>query len=146
MRRGPEKGQGFGQGLGVSGKRARDNWGAEMPDWIAMLAREADAASQAAAGREIGYSDGVVSAVLGNAYGGDLKAVEKAVRGRFMSQTVVCPVLGEIGSHVCLEHQKRAKNFSGSSSIRVAIARACRGGCRHSRLGKLPPADGMEGR
>jgi hypothetical protein len=45
-------------------------------------------------------------------------------------------VLGEIGAHICLEHQKRARIFSAGSSLRVALARACKGGCPHSRLSR----------
>lgn len=132
MKRGPEE----GTGLGVSLSNAEAAWGPDMPDWVRMLAAMADQSSQAQVGRECGYSGSVISAVVKNAYKGDLEAVEKAVRGRFMKEVVACPVLGEIGAHTCLEHQKRAVRFSAGSSLRVAIAKACKGGCPHSRLGR----------
>ena len=132
MKRGPQTGSGFG----VSMTGATAAWRETMPDWVAMLAEMADAASQAAVGREIGYSGSVVNAVLKATYNGDLGAVEKAVRGRYMKATVLCPVLGEIPANACLEHQKRARTFSAASSIRVAISRACKGNCPHSRLGR----------
>lgn len=134
MKRGPEA----GQGAGVSLANAQAAWGAELPDWVAILAEMADRASQARAGKEIGYSGSVINAVLKRSYNGDLAAVEKAVRGRFMAMTVNCEVLGEIGAHTCLEHQARAKTFSGSSSLRVQLARACKGACPHSRIGRQP--------
>ena len=111
-------------------------WGIDIPDWVLMLARMADRSSQAQAGREIGYSGTVVNAVIKNSYNGSLKTVEKAVRGRFMSETVTCPVLGEIGTHICLVHQKRARVFTAGSSLRVAITRACRGGCPYSLISR----------
>lgn len=141
MKRGPQN----GAGLGTSMTNATACWGTALPDWVETLARWADQSSQAAVGREINYSDGVVNAVIRNRYTGDLEAVEKAVRGRFMRETVACPVLGDIGAHICLEHQKRAKTFSAGSSMRVALARACKGGCPHSRLPRsvLPRAEDM---
>lgn len=132
MKRGPETGVGYGLSLANAG----ESWGADLPDWVVTLAEMADKTSQAAAGRDIGYSGSVVNAVLKRSYKGDLEAVEKAVKGRFMRETVVCPVLGEIGAHICLDHQKRAQSFHSSSSLRVHIARACRSGCPHSRMGR----------
>ena len=132
MRRGPAA----GTGLGVSLSGARAAWGTSLPDWVETLAAMADASSQGKAGRDIGYSGSVVNAVLKGVYNGDLEAVEKAVRGRFMKATVMCPVLGEIAANQCLEHQKRAMQFSAASSLRVQLARACRGGCPHSRIGR----------
>jgi hypothetical protein len=132
MKRGPEK----GEALKVSLVNAREAWGAELPDWVERLAVEADRTSQNQAGREIGYSGSVVHSVLKRNYTGNMDKVEKAVRGRFMKAVVECPVLGEIGADVCLGHQKRAIGFSTASSHRVQLARACRGGCPHSQIGR----------
>lgn len=141
MKRGPKK----GAGTGISAASAAAAWGEAIPDWIVTLAQMCDRSSQAVAAKEIGYSGSVVNAVIRNSYKADIASVEKAVRGRFLREVVACPVLGEIGAHICLEHQKRAVNFSAGSSFRVAIARACRGGCPHSRLTRaaLPPAEGL---
>lgn len=143
MKRGPEIGAGFG----VSAQAAVTCWGFAMPEWVNMLARMADASSQAQVGKEIGYSGSVVNAVLHNSYIGNLAKVEKAVRGRFMSKTVQCPVLGELAAHTCLQQQKLAGSFSTSSSFRMRMARACKGGCPHSQVGKpqLPPATPVKG-
>ena len=84
--------------------------------------------------------------MLKTSYNGSLTTVEKAVRGRFMQETVHCPVVGEIGAHICLGHQKRAAVFTSGSSVRVAIARACRNGCPHSRISRSSEPDGVEER
>lgn len=140
MKRGPETGAGFG----VSMEGAIACWGEAMPDWIEMLARMSDKSSQTQAGKEIGYSGSVVNAVLRRSYNGDLAKVETAVRGRFMRETVQCPVLGDLAAHVCLQHQKLARGFSAGSSFRIRMARACKGGCPHSRISKpqLPRTGG----
>lgn len=104
--------------------RAEAAWGTP-PDWIIVLADECDrAGSQAALGRAIGYSAGVVNAVLGNVYKGDLGRVEAKVRGRFMHASVECPVLGSISTADCLDHQKRP--LMATNPQRVRLWRACR--------------------
>jgi hypothetical protein len=120
----------------ISLQRALAAWGTPLPDWVEALATKSDSSSQNLAGKAVGYSGSVVNAVLAKTYKGDLEAVEKAVRGRFMKQTVACPVLGELASHICLQHQKMAVSFSMGSSFRVRMARACRGVCPNSRIGR----------
>ena len=117
---------------------AREAWGGSLPDWVETLALMSDQSSQRQTEKEIGYSGtgSVVNAVLKASYKGDLAAVEKAVRGRYMRMTVECPVIGDVAANQCLEHQKRAVHFSAGSSLRVALARACRGNCPHSRIGR----------
>lgn len=136
MKRGPQSGSGFG----VSLTSATEAWGGDMPDWVHMLAQMADRSSQSAVGKAIGYSPSVVNAVLKRIYNGDMAAVEQAARGRFMAMTVMCPVLGDLAAHKCLDHQKKAVKFSGSSSLRVSLARWCRSGdCPHSRTPRRLP-------
>lgn len=113
--------------------RARAAWGEALPDWVLVLAERCDASSQAKVAKEIGYSGAVVSHVLKAAYTGDMAKVEKAVRGAFLAATVDCPVLGDIGGNECLGHQRR--KFAMTNHIRVALYRACHGGCRHSQKG-----------
>lgn len=105
--------------------RAEAAWGTPLPDWVLALAEACDKArSQAKAGALIGYSAGVVNAVLGKAYKGDLRSVEAKVRGRFMGACVECPVLGSISTADCLDHQKRP--LMATNPQRVALWRACR--------------------
>lgn len=103
-----------------------------QPDWLIALAEACDAENQAKAARRIGYSAATVSFVLNGRYTGDLTAVEAAVRDALMRGTVVCPVLGEIPGEDCRKHQ--ATKYSASNPQRIAVFRACRNGCPHSRI------------
>lgn len=103
-------------------------------DWIDVLAKECDRTNQAATAELIGYSPGVVSAVLKGKYKGDLQAVENAVKGALMQAQVSCPVLGALPTHQCLMYQRRG--FANTNPIRVQLYRACRNGCEHSRYAK----------
>jgi hypothetical protein len=111
---------------------ARAAWGEQIPTWVEALAEEARRTSSAAAATRIGYSAPTVSAVLAKKYRGDLGRVAAKVAGALMGATVDCEVLGEIARDRCLDEQ--VKGFSGSSSVRARLFRACRGACPHSRL------------
>lgn len=114
-------------------ERARAAWGEDIPDWVTVLAEDCDRSSQKAAGNRIGYSSSVINQVLKRNYvGGDLAAVELAVRGALLSAVVDCPVLGELPTHECLSAQRRP--YGNTNPIRVQLYRACRSGCAHSRL------------
>lgn len=104
------------------------------PDWVAELAKVADASGLKGAGASIGYTGSLVSAVLNNKYRGDLVAVEKAVRWSILSATVECPVLGEIARARCLEEQRAP--FRATSAYRAQLYHACRGGCPNARPAK----------
>nr|WP_284701207.1 transcriptional regulator [Rhodoplanes tepidamans] len=103
-----------------------------MPAWVEALAEEATRTSQSTAASRIGYSAPVVSAVLSRSYKGDYAAVEARVSGALMGATVDCPVLGEIARDHCLDQQRLG--FAATSSVRARLYRACRAGCRHSRI------------
>ncbi|WP_420132627.1 transcriptional regulator [Rhodopseudomonas sp.] len=113
--------------------KARAAWGNELPDWIEELAKEANRITARSLAKRLGYSNAVISFVLGRKYKGDMKRVEEIVRGALLGSTVICPIVGEIGRDQCLEHQKLGN--TGASAIRAAIARECSSGrCQHSRL------------
>ena len=120
--RGPAK----GNGNGVALANVEASW-PSPPDWVIVLARACDAAgsSQGVVADRLNYSKSTVSNVLNNKYGGDLSRVEQAVRGALMSETLMCPVVGEIKRNICLEHQKRSRKFAATSSIRVRLHRTC---------------------
>jgi len=96
----------------ISTDKARAAWGDPLPDWIAALAAECDRTSQGAAGKRLpraggsGYSAATINCVLGKSYGADLSVIEQAVRAALMSATVMCPVIGEMSSSACIEHQR----------------------------------------
>jgi len=101
--------------------------------WIDILRQQCKTRSQKWAGEQIGYSASVVNQILKGTYKGDISAVEQAVKGAFMNETVDCPVMGEMASHVCLENQKQP--FSSINPMRVKLFKACRS-CRYSNMRK----------
>jgi hypothetical protein len=113
--------------------RARAAWGADVPAWVEALARACDGSSQSRVAKRIGYSAATLSYVLNFRYSGDLGAVEQAVKGALMAETVNCPVVGELASDACLGHQKAP--WAPHNPQRIAFFRACRAGCPHSRAG-----------
>jgi len=118
----------------TASQKAHAAWDSAPPDWVRVLAEEAARSSMGAVAKRIGYSTGVVSAVIANKYKGDLGAVEARVRGALLSEEVECPVLGAVRKDRCADEQK--KNFAGTSAIRTRVYNACRSGCVHSRLTK----------
>ncbi|MBR0962219.1 transcriptional regulator [Bradyrhizobium japonicum] len=118
-------------------EKARLAWGTPAPDWIQVLAEEADRVTATRAAKNIGYSAAVLSHVFANNYKGDLGAVEQKVRGALLGVKVMCPVYGEIGRDQCLDLQKNGPPFSSEASGRCY--RSCRGiggipKCPNSRI------------
>lgn len=111
---------------------ARGAWGAELPAWLETLARACDASTQAAVARRMRYSPTVINQLLAAKYEGSRAAVEAAFKGAFGGATVTCPVVGEIASHVCAEHQRAP--FAMTNPMRTRLYRACRSGCTHSHI------------
>ncbi|WP_411037054.1 transcriptional regulator [Shinella sp. BYT-45] len=112
--------------------KVRAAWGDSAPDWVLVLAEACAKSSQSAVARKVDYSAPTISAVLGNTYLGNLQRVEAAVRWALIGETVSCPMLGPLSKKECLEWQ--AKPYAATSSHRVAMFRACRDGCPHSRI------------
>lgn len=104
-----------------------------MSPWIELLRAAAAGGGQKSVAARIGYSPGVVSAVLSGTYKGDLRRVQKAVEGALMQAEVECPVLGTLAQQKCIEIQRRP--FSCSNPTDVQLYRACRDGCPHSLIG-----------
>jgi hypothetical protein len=99
-------------------------WGDDPPLEVVALAEAAQRDTASAAARAIGYSPAVVSHVLANRYPGDLSAVFAKIRGVWLGEMVVCPVLGEIGRDQCLREQKRP--FAATNSSRARLFHACK--------------------
>lgn len=118
--------------------RATAAWGDAMPPWVGVLAAACDLSSQNKVAGKLGYSAATVSNVLAAKYPGDLRAVERAVRGALMDQTVECPVVGQLSTQACGEHQKA--KWAPHNPQRIQFYRACRAGCPHSQLSKTEGA------
>jgi hypothetical protein len=128
MNRGPQK---SARPAGPSFlEKAAAAWGEPLPDWIGELARLADSGGLAGAEKRVGYSRSAVSTILAGKYKGDLGRVEEMVRGALMAETVICPVLDEIGRDRCLTEQKEP--FRATSRHRAQLFHACKT-CKHNR-------------
>lgn len=112
--------------------KAQSAWGENIPGWVVVLAEECDRTSQKKTSNLIAYSTSVVSNVLANKYPGVLEAVEQAVKGALLAETVNCPVYGDLKGHHCMEYQR--KPFAATNPIRVRLYKACRNSCPHSRI------------
>lgn len=104
---------------------AREAWGADIPDWVLVLARECDRTSQNKVAQAIERSGSLVSTVLRRSYKGRMDIVAELVRGTFMAETMDCPALGRIGPQVCRKWRKRAGQFSNVNFQYVQMYRAC---------------------
>ena len=105
--------------------RARAAWNDDKtPDWIVALAGACDLSkSQGQVAERLGISAAAVNQVLGNSYKGRLDRIEQRVRGELMRKTVACPVLGEISTRDCLDHQ--ARKFRATNPLRVRLHQTC---------------------
>jgi hypothetical protein len=106
--------------------KARDAHGVPLPDWIHALAKEVDATSQNRTAARLECSASMVSAVLGKTYKARTDTIEERVRGVLMSKIVACPMLGEIGAHLCQTWRARQRKGTGSNSFHIRMAAACR--------------------
>jgi hypothetical protein len=106
-------------------RRAQAAWGETLPDWVAVLAAQCEATSQARVAARLNRSASLVSNVLTNRYPGNMDAVEEVVRGVFMAQSVACPALGEIATSTCQDWRRQSHRLSTHNAQRVAMFRAC---------------------
>lgn len=110
-----------------------------MTDWIEILRAECERTSQGKVAKRLrdasgnGYpSDPLVSRLLSGTYPGEPERLRDLVEGLFGGAHVTCPVLGELRRDACSRHQNA--QFASTNPTRVALYRACRGGCPNSHL------------
>lgn len=101
-----------------------------QPLWIERLQQECAKNSQAKVAKLLGYSATAINQVLKEKYKGDLNAIETAVRGVYLGDTVHCPVMGEIPTSDCQQNQKQ--KYANTNSTRVALYQACNRTCPNS--------------
>lgn len=106
--------------------RAEECWGPELPDWVGILATQADATSQNRCAKDLGISVSQVSQIIACKYAGRLDTAEIRVRGIYMKETISCPSLGELRKSDCLDWRLKADDFSSHNALRVRMFRACR--------------------
>lgn len=102
-------------------------------DWLQTLRRECDATSQVQVARLLDLSAATVSQVLHGKYAADTARIERRVRGVLMGATVQCPVMFEIGTHVCQRVQECGKPPAPHFEHRAWYA--CRGLGQWARAG-----------
>lgn len=105
-------------------EKAVAGWG-EVPDWIAALAQACDRTSQNRVAKDLGRSAAMISQVLTGKYPADLTDFRELVRGKLMSETVDCPILGDLPKDACLDWRKKSRSFDNVNSRRVQMYRAC---------------------
>ncbi|SDF70816.1 hypothetical protein PUH89_12855 [Rhodobacter capsulatus] len=116
---------------------AREHWGADMPDWVSLLAAQCAKSSQNKVAKRLNRSAALVSAVLRNRYEGDMGAVEEVVRGVFELATVSCPAQGELQTNICRDFQLAARKYSDINSEMIRMYRACNSCPRYRAEGTL---------
>lgn len=80
--------------------------------------------SQNKVAKLLGVSSAVVSTLLHDKYPGNVEQMEQRIRGQFMAETVICPVMGTLGKRSCLDYQAMPVAFT--NPLRVALGRACK--------------------
>lgn len=100
-------------------------WPDGPPDWVEVLAREADETSQAKVAKRLGRSNGVVSQVLRNCYPGSMPRIEELVRGQLMAATRDCPALRIVSTADCQRWRERSEVFPQGNPERLRMFRAC---------------------
>lgn len=115
--------------------RARAAWrsmGEKVPEYILALASDCNRHSLSIVGHKVGYSGSTLSTILGGNYNGNMAKVEDKLSAIYFAQVIVCPVLGDLKRHKCLENQDRP--FRATSAHRARLYHACRdGACIHSK-------------
>lgn len=103
------------------------------PKAVSVLPADAKAALQAAVTRfhsqskvaeELGVSTAAISTLLKDKYAGNVEGMEQRIRGQFMSETVRCPVMGDLSKRSCLDNQALPMAFT--NPVRAALGRACK--------------------
>lgn len=107
-------------------EKARQAWGESIPDWVVVLAEEADRTSQNQVAKRLKRTAPLISTVVNNKYGAGLAQIETQVRGVLMRETIMCPGFGEdITKDICKLWRDRSRSFSGHNPLRVKLYRAC---------------------
>ena len=80
--------------------------------------------SQVKVAEELHISSAVISTLLKDKYPGNVETMEQRIRGQFMAETVLCPVMGTLSKRSCLDNQALPQAFT--NPMRAALGRACK--------------------
>lgn len=102
-------------------------------NWVDVLRAACAGGQMKSVAKRIGYSTGVLSAVINGKYNGNLESVQRAVEGALMQSEVDCPIVGLIPQQRCVEHQRRPQREALINPAFVQLYQHCRSGqCPHS--------------
>ena len=87
--------------------RAIAGWGADLPEWVKLLAQQCDRTSQRTVADKLGKSSGYVSRLINCNYAGSYSEAETQVRALFGQDQVDCPLWGEIPLASCVRARRR---------------------------------------
>lgn len=99
-------------------------------DRLQLLKAKVAESSQAQVARDLGYTSATISLVINNKYPGNPDTVLERVAEIYGSETVPCPLHGEISLGACADHRRRAR--PGGNHTRVQQYRACKA-CQRSQ-------------
>lgn len=118
---------------GVNVQKVMQAWGADVPEWILVLAEQCDASNQKSVAKAMNYKPATINLVLANKWTASLTNIEQAFKGAFEHATVSCPVpgYGELPVHECLANQR--KPYTNGNHTEVQRYVYCSGQCEHSR-------------
>lgn len=109
---------------------ASECWGADMPNWVRLLALACDTTNQREVAERLGKSSPYVSRIVRKQYPGDLAEAERLVRAAYGREDVLCPVWGKpIPLSSCMTQRRRKGPPQGE--IAALYARFCPG-CAHN--------------
>ncbi|WP_337840483.1 helix-turn-helix transcriptional regulator [Rheinheimera sp.] len=104
--------------------------------WLEILRAKVEHQGRRYVCEKLGISSTTLSQVLNEKYPGNLDNIRTKVTAAFgitLAQTVVCPVLGEIGTERCRTEQQ--KPFTATNPTRVKLWQNCRA-CPNNCQGK----------
>jgi len=91
-------------------------------DVLSILQEQAKTKTQPQLAAELGVSTSTVNKAIHDKFQGALDTFCARVRGLWGGQAVVCPVLGDINTKLCLDQQRQR---GWSNPMRAAITRSC---------------------
>ena len=107
-----------------------------MEKWMHALRNAIAKQGLAPVARQLGVSPSLISQAVKGVYKGNIARLQTLVEGSLLTETVSCPVLGDLAKHKCLQHQERPRAFATANPIKAQLYRACRAGCPYSKLSR----------
>lgn len=104
-----------------------------MERWMSALRDAIAARGLTATARQLGVSPAMISQTVKGAYRGNIARLQTLVEGSLLTETVSCPVLGELAKHKCQQHQDRPRAFATANPLKGQLYIACRSGCPFSK-------------